>query len=88
MISESDRMELAKLIQTEIDLGFTFLASFDLSSNSGHHEHAITARQNAQVAWQTATKFLGRLTEGEALAFRSDLRDLEAAILARTARVT
>src|SRR4051812_489912 len=63
----TDKQELLKLIQTEIDLGFTYLDTYKLS---GSAEHASRALQNAKTAWTTATGFLDRLTEEEASSFQ------------------
>jgi hypothetical protein len=81
-----DKAELIKLIQNEIELGFTFLDTYDLSSSSGHDEHASQSFRNAQTAWETATRLLDRLTEEESISFRPGLRDLGSAIHARTSQ--
>lgn len=77
---DGDKHELFRLIQNEIDFGFTFLDTAALASSREHTEQAF---QDAKSAWQTATRFLGRLTEQEASAFLPRLGDLEAAIKAR-----
>jgi len=76
----TDKQELLKLIQAEIDLGFTCLDISRLSSRMGQSEQASRTLQNAKVAWEIATRFLDRLPEEEASRFRSGLRELESAL--------
>jgi hypothetical protein len=72
----TDKQELLKLIQAEVDLGFTCLDISRLSSSMGQSEQASRTLQNAQIAWETATRFLDRLPEEEASRFRSSTTSL------------
>jgi len=78
--------ELLRLIENEIDIGFTFLETHMLSFSMGHAAHADQALGNAKVSYKTAIKFLDRLTEEEARAFRPRLEKLKAAIHSATER--
>jgi hypothetical protein len=83
-LNDPAKHELLKLVQNEIDLGFTFLNAHHLSCSEGHMEHARQALQKAEAAWRAGTRFLNRLTEEEASTFRPGLRELESAIHAET----
>ena len=79
-MKDSAKRELFRLVELEIDLGFTFLDTYSLSASMGHAEHAAEALRNARAACERATGFLDRLTEEEASRFRPDLQDLESGI--------
>lgn len=70
---QTEDPELVKLITNEIDIGFTFMETHGLSSSA---DHAAQALSSAKAALETAERFLERLSEKEAAAFRPDLRRL------------
>lgn len=83
-MKDSAKRELLRLIELEIDLGFTFLDTSSLSSDMGHTEHATQALRDAQDACERASGILDQLTEEEASRFLPDLGDLQSEIRART----
>ena len=72
--------ELLALIKNEIDIGFTFMESYNLSFAMGHTAHADQALDNAKSCYQVAAKFLDRLTPEEARPFLEPMERLRAEI--------
>lgn len=79
-MNSSDKQELLRLVQNDMELGFILLDTYQLSVSMGHMEHAAQALKNAGAAWATATDFLSRMTTEEADRFRPKLEQLGAAI--------
>jgi len=65
--------ELLKLIRNEVSVANTFLETYRLASTQ---DHAVQALRNARMAFETATKFVDRLTPELAESFQPDLRRL------------
>jgi hypothetical protein len=57
--------QLIDFIETEIQLGFTFLAVAVSSRVRGNREHFLQAKRDAVVAAETALRFLERVASEE-----------------------
>jgi hypothetical protein len=61
-VTDSATVELCRLIENEIDLGFTYLRTANLASSQEHRSQALG---NANDACDNAEHFIGRLPEKE-----------------------
>jgi hypothetical protein len=71
--------ELSKLIENEIDIGFTFLQTFALAHSK---EHADQALYDAQTAYQAAARLFQRIPPDSLLGLRARLENLARAVSA------
>jgi hypothetical protein len=72
--------ELLRLIENEINIGFTFMESYALSFAMQHPAHADQALGDALASYEAASKFLDWLTPEEAGTFRVPMQKLRAEI--------
>ncbi len=61
-MNDSDKTELRRLIENEIDLGFTFVESARLSGSEEHRDQALGS---AVTACNTAVRLIGRVPTQE-----------------------
>jgi hypothetical protein len=61
-VTDSDKAELRKFIETEIALGFTLKETALLSHSEEHKKQAL---DNASAAYDTASRFIRRLSADE-----------------------
>jgi hypothetical protein len=83
-LTDNENTELLKLIRNEIDLGFTLIETYRLSSSADHSYQALAG---AWTALKTARRFLQGLANEEANAFEPELQRLEIVVRKATAEI-